>query len=46
MISVEYEYLMVSFNFELIGRIPKKLDIYSFNVLYGNGDSQIGFEKF
>ena len=28
------------------GRIPKKSDIYSFNILCGNGDSQIDFEKF
>ena len=26
-------------------RIPKKSDIYSFNILCGNGDRQIDFEK-
>ena len=31
---------------DMAGRIPKKSDIYSFNVLNGNGERQIGFEKF
>ena len=31
---------------EHVGRILKKSDIYSFNVLNGNNERQIGFEKF